>query len=776
VGAAPGIAVLGGLAAGLAASLLLAGADPRFPALLGATALGTAVLRRPAPASGIGYAGWLALLGGAGALLGLGWGIVRLAAIDSRALDLEAGTRIVANGHVVAPPRRSGGRIRALLDTPDGRLMVETTEAAPRLSPGDGLRAAGEIRASLPWEEAHLRRGGARSVLVAPRVRLTATPRAGLAGWTDRVRGRVEDALARGTPDAPASLLRGFVLGQDDGIAADTVEAFRRSGLAHLLAVSGTNVMLLALLAIAVFAVLGVPLRARMLWVLVLIAVYVPVAGASPSIQRAGVMGAAGVIAVLVSRPRSRAYALLLAGVATLALNPRACGEVGWQLSFAAVAGILLWTGQLRELLQRPDRARRSGLRRSVAEGAALTIAATLATAPLMAHHFDAFSITSLPANLLALPAVAPVMWLGMTAGALGQVPGAPVEPISAAGGAVAAYIGQVAEWMATPRWALLELELSSPLAVGLAYVLVASALTVSLRWWRRRRALRPRAAPLRLAVASGTVIVALVAPSALGSMIGDRQPARAAGPGELVVSVLDVGQGDAILLDPGDGPSVLVDAGPPGSGVAAQLRDRRIGRLGALVITHPDSDHAGAAAEVLAALPTARLVEASPDPALRAIAQASGARPTRLAAGDSMRSGSLRLDVIWPPRRLLELDWARAEPNRLSIVLVARFKGFRMLLTGDAEAEVTPLDPGPIDILKVAHHGSEDAGLPALVARTRPELGVISAGEDNPFGHPAALTLSALAEHGVPTMRTDTSGEIRIEASRRGWRAFPAR
>jgi competence protein ComEC len=92
------------------------------------------------------------------------------------------------------------------------------------------------------------------------------------------------------------------------------------------------------------------------------------------------------------------------------------------------------------------------------------------------------------------------------------------------------------------------------------------------------------------------------------------------------------------------------------------------------------------------------------------------------------------------------------------------------MLLTADAEAEAVPLDPGPIDVLKVAHHGSDDAGLEALLDRTAPRLAVISVGADNPYGHPTSSTVSTLAEHGVPTLRTDEDGEVTIDATGRGW------
>src|SRR5207237_3971145 len=126
---------------------------------------------------------------------------------------------------------------------------------------------------------------------------------------------------------------------------------FRRSGLSHLLAVSGQNVVLLATLVLAVGALFGVPLRPRLVAVLALILLYVPLTGAGPSIQRAGVMGAAGLVAALAGRPASRSYALLLAALVTLVLNPRAAGDPGWQLSFAAVVAILLLAGRVREAL-----------------------------------------------------------------------------------------------------------------------------------------------------------------------------------------------------------------------------------------------------------------------------------------------------------------------------------------------------------------------------------------------------------------------------------------
>jgi competence protein ComEC len=237
-------------------------------------------------------------------------------------------------------------------------------------------------------------------------------------------------------------------------------------------------------------------------------------------------------------------------------------------------------------------------------------------------------------------------------------------------------------------------------------------------------------------------------------------------------VRVLDVGQGDSILLDPPEGDPVLVDTGPPGGGVAERLRELGVESLAAVVISHGQSDHAGGLGELLEAIPVGRIVHGVVDPPLRRLALAAGSSPLRLAEGGQLNVGTLRLTALWPPRELV--GQPAEDPNSLCLVLVAEWRHFSMLLPGDAEAEAAPIDPGPIDVLKVAHHGSEDAGLDSFLDHIAPRLAVISVGEDNPYGHPTAETIATLGEHGVPALRTDEAGEIRIEATPTGWAAAP--
>ncbi len=255
-----------------------------------------------------------------------------------------------------------------------------------------------------------------------------------------------------------------------------------------------------------------------------------------------------------------------------------------------------------------------------------------------------------------------------------------------------------------------------------------------------------------------------------LGWARADRGPSAPPLSG-LRVEVLDVGQGDAILLQPARAPALLVDGGPPGDGLAGKLEDAGVERLGAVVVSHDQSDHAGGIEELLGRFPVSRLVYGRLGRQLLGAAEAAGAVPVRAAAGDELRSGGLRLQVLWPPRELLAEPAPGADPNQLALVLLARWHDFTMLLTADAEAEAVPLDPGPVDVLKVAHHGSDDAGLGALLDRTRPRLAVISVGADNSYGHPTAATLATLAAHGVRTLRTDRDGTVEIDVATGGRR-----
>jgi competence protein ComEC len=737
------------LLAALTAGLL---AGPRWPAAIAAL-IALALALAPGAGAALGVVAML--------LLGAGVADARLAALDRTALgpllDSTVSVRATLLDHPrtrsfgtrVAPVRlvsQPGRGERVLLRVP-GRVRWP-----PAAVPGAEIVARGSLTRLGPFD-AYERRRNAHALLRAESVRATGRRRGGLLGALDAVRTRTERALTAGVPAPQGALARGMVLGQDGALTAPVREDFRATGLAHLVAASGANVLLLATLVLAVAAVAGLGLTARLTLAIVLVAAYVPLAGAGPSIQRAGVMGAAGLVAALAGRPSSRWYALLLAAAVTLAWSPRAAEDAGWQMSFAAVLALLALVPALRSGL------RRAGLPAAIAEAVAVTAAATLGTAPLIALHFERLSLVSLPANVLAAPAVAPIMWLGTIAGALGQVAPALAAPVASLTTLPLAYL----TWLAQRAAALplAETSVPDPGVWGVLGIYAAAAAVVLA--WRRLgpRTRRPLAALAAVLAAAATVAFAL----------GSRNPGE---PADLTVSFLDIGQGDATLIQHGRA-AVLVDTGPPDGPILARLRAAGVRRLDLLVLTHAALDHDGAAAAVLDALPVALVLDGEEATAARSrgpfgapaaapVAQLAAAHHIRRIASDAgqvLRAGRLELRVLWPRR--VPAAPAGAEPNDRATVIHVRDGPFDLLMTADAESNVTAgLELPVVDALKVAHHGSDDPGLPGLLARLRPRVAVIPVGRRNIYGHPAPATLAAL--RAVPVVRrTDRDGTVRL-------------
>jgi competence protein ComEC len=678
----------------------------------------------------------------------------RLSALDRTALGPWIGHTARVRATVLeAPRRRSFGRLVALARLGEGPGRGERVLIRDRRGGGLGRAAIGaEVRLvggwrALPDFEQAARRRGAHALIVAEQVEPTGRRRGGLLGAIDSVRRRADRALTTGLPPPLAALARGMVLGEDealdDGMRAD----FRASGLAHLVAASGANVALLGALVLGLCALAGVPLRLRLALALVAIAGYVPLAGGGPSIQRAGVMGGAALIAALASRPASRWYVLLLAAAMTLAANPRAAGDPGWQLSFAAVVALLLLVPPIRVRLARR-------LPAGVSDAVAISLAASLGTAPLIAAHFGRVSLVGVPANVLVAPAVAPVTWLGALAALAGQVTPGAAAPLMTLAAWPLAFIAGVGHAAAHAPLAQAHFA-ASPAAVAVWWLgLVALAVP---RVRRRVGVVARRPAALGI---TAVLLGAIALPA--GS--------RPVAPPGLVVSALDVGQGDATLIQD-RGAAILVDAGPPDGPILRRLRDAGVRRLDLLVVTHAQADHEGGVAAVLDSIPVGLVLDGrdgvrTPDGTRFATAaREHGVRLATPAAGDRVRAGPLVLDVVSPPAEDPALH-AGEDPNQRAIVAELHDGGFSMLLTSDAESDVTAALPlEPVDVLKVAHHGSADPGLPDLLRRLRPEVALIEVGRNNVYGHPAPATVGDL--RAVPEVfRTDRDGTVRLRVS----------
>jgi competence protein ComEC len=342
-------------------------------------------------------------------------------------------------------------------------------------------------------------------------------------------------------------------------------------------------------------------------------------------------------------------------------------------------------------------------------------------------------------------------MWLGMLSAAAAQVAAEPAEVLNAVNGFCLAHVAAVARWGAELPGSALEVRIGSPRALGLTYAAGAGAMWAG--WRVARRA--PRRVLLTLFVVGAIVATALAG--------GAPRPPRS-----FTVTFLDIGQGDATLLQTPSGGTVLVDGGPPGAGIVGKLRDHGVRTLDLVVLTHAQEDHQGGLAEVLESFPVRMLLDGGlpTDGAdhrrIVSLARSRGVRVRPARAGQRFRvGGRLRLTVMAAagPDAVADTD-----PNLRAAVMTASYRGLDVFLPADAESEVTGALALPdVDVMKVAHHGSEDPGLPGMLARLRPEVAVIEVGERNRFGHPHPSTLAALRAEGSVVHRTDRDGDVVI-------------
>jgi competence protein ComEC len=635
----------------------------------------------------------------------------------------------------------SRGRHAAIVrlgDAPDGRGLAD---AGVRHAPE---RCAGRIRLRLG---AGAIPSGATLVVVGqhqPGAALR-VERYRVLGVRPAPRFRIRDAVARRIaslygPRAP--IVDALVLGRRGDIDPELRAEFVAAGLAHLLAISGLHVGIIA----AWIAVLGrtLGLGPRAAWLSAAGAWgYVLLLGFPAPATRAATFVAIGAVARGRQRhPRSGAV-LAVAVLVVLAVDPNAASQAGAWLSVAAVWGTAEAGAVLRRM-RRPHPAVRL---------LAASVGAVLATAPITARVFGQVSLAGVVTNLVAVP-IAGVTVPGVLASLLGG------GLLAGGAGLTLAALERVAALGARIPFGVIG---GDP---GLAFAVPwVGVLAVGL-WLARRRPTWPVAARRAAAV----LAVAVWAGLARDVWTRDRYDG-------LTLYILDVGQGDAIALRSPRGRWMLVDAGPRIGGrdagrtvVAPFLRRQGVRALDLLVVTHGDADHSGGAPSVLAAVPAATVLEpgqplgSAPYLEFLAAVDAAGAAWHPARAGDVIEWDGVWLEVLHPSERWLQRE-VRANEN--SVVLRVTFGAFDALLTGDAglPVESTLLDlVSQVEVLKIGHHGSAGSTGEPFLAAAAPKVALISVGE-NGYGHPAAAVMTRLAEGGIPSYRTDQGGTVTVRS-----------
>ncbi len=720
---------------------------------------------------------------------------------------LAADTTWRVTGSVADEPTPRGDAIDLVLDDLRlaggplaGRVLVRVPRSAAVMA-GDRVAVEVSIRPPDPADaegiayRERLRRQGIGALGRAFEVTVIGHRSDPLTDSFGSVRRWLLDGLVTTVPEPEASLGAGILLGVRAGIDPAVRDAFAVAGLSHVVAISGWNVAIVVVLIGALTRRLrrraGPALPAAV--AVLAVAGYVVLVGASPAVVRAALMAGA-LLASRLGGSTAHAGSALMAAVGTmLVISPAALWDVGFQLSALATGGLIVLGGTLEQRLGRWP----AWIRTPVA----LTVAAQLATLPVLLATFEQVSLVAPLANVVVVPLVPAVMAGSALAAVVGGLAAAvPLPGMSDA----AAWLAGGAAWL--PLRALIAAGTAAA-ELPLAALPVTGGPWLTLAWYpllglaARRLSRRsdpgpPMASPLEVAGRHGLPQVALPEAAAFATALTwVGRPRRAAaglvlvvtvatvltGPdGRLHLTVLDIGQGDAILIETPDGSTALIDAG-----VDPDLTLRQIGQalafhereIEVVILTHPHQDHLGGLGEVLRRYEVGLFVDGGRplhgDPHHHVLAAAQhepGARVTAARAGQIIPLGrGAELEILFPGADDIARPLPDGDINNASVVALLRYGRFSALLTGDAEAPIEALlaDRGllrPVDVLKVGHHGSDSGTTEAFLAVVQPSVAVISAGVDNQYGHPHRSTLENLEQvPGLAVYRTDRDGNVEV-------------
>jgi competence protein ComEC len=566
----------------------------------------------------------------------------------------------------------------------------------------------------------------------------------GVASPIERVAGRIRDGLrtaASPLPSGPRGLLPGLVDGDTSGLSPDLVAAFRTTGLTHIVAVSGANVAIVLGAALVIARRTRAGLRAQALVGVLTIVGFVIVARPQASVLRAAVMGLVAVLALATGRRRRALPALCAAVLCLIYIDPTLARSVGFALSVVATGALLVLAPPLRTWMAR----RFPGW---LADALAVPTAATLACAPLIASISGQISVASIPANLLAEPAVAPATILGVLAAALAPVSMGAAQLIARLAGIPCWWLVFIARTFSRlPGAAVPWRDGASGAFALLVLGSVAGLLLRSARW---------RGVVLRVVVVVGVV--------AAGLTVRGRLTTQPWPPSDWVLAACDVGQGEAIVARTGPQSGVLVDAGPSPPAVDGCLDALGIRTLACIVLTGGTSAAVGGIpgalhGRIVGEIDAGSHLAADADVRVRGWAAASHVATASAQAGIVNVAGDVRWRVVgeFASARVVSVDVA----------------DLRMLVAGDLDAadEIELVSGVDLlsstaaslraDVLVIPHHGAaQDAGFFDAV---RPRIAVVSVGRGNSQHDPSASVLNTLATIATRVIRTDKGGNIAI-------------
>jgi competence protein ComEC len=560
-----------------------------------------------------------------------------------------------------------------------------------------------------------------------------------------RAAGRLRQGLREATSGLPADergLLPGLVDGDTSRLDPALREDFRATGLTHLVAVSGTNVAVVLSAALLLCGWLRIGLRWRPPVAALALLAFVVLARPSPSVLRAAAMGSIALVALATSSRRQALPALCAAVLALVLLSPDLAAQPGFALSTLATAGILVIAPAWRDRLARR-------LPAWLAEAVAVPAAAQLACTPVLVALSGQLGLLSVPANLLAVPTVAPATVLGVLA--------ALVAPFCLPLAKLVAW----GAWLPT-HWLVVVAHTGArqpgaglSVASGWTGVVIVLALVAAGAAVLRSRQLRRAASAMVVGLLVATLALVVVRPG---------WPPRG-----WVVASCDVGQGDSFAVRLGPSEALVIDTGPDPDRIDRCLRRLGVSRVPLLVLTHLHADHVEGVPGLLRGRKVGA-VEIGPldEPAVereRLMSWLARRKVPVLRAqiGETRTAEGVRWEVLDATAR----HGTDSDPNNSSIVLRVVTHGVRVLFAGDLEtdAQAALRERGvdlTADVLKVPHHGSRKQD-PAFLDAVHAKVALTPVGAGNPYGHPSADTLQRLEDDGARTYRSDLDGDVAV-------------
>lgn len=591
--------------------------------------------------------------------------------------------------------------------------------------------------------------------------------------WTKGLRARIEKIIDEIMPSESASVLKGITLGDRAALSEETYEAFLRTSTAHILAVSGLHMGMIAGWTFLLFNWLRRLIRLKRKFiayipVIPVVIIYACMVGFRTSVVRASVLVVLAIMASIMDRDTDIFNLLAVAALSILIYSPCAIWDVGFQLSFGAVASIAYLMPHWERWLGRIERDRwyrRWSYR--IFQSVAVSISAQIGAMLIIAHTFNRASVVGVTVNPIVIPIVALIVPVGFVQSLTGLLCLPAAMILGQANHLLISMLIRIVSYFAGFRIAEVSVKGFSlwHIIVSATLIVFVANLPILLRQKRR------------LVMATATVMAICICAAAL-SYDGHI----------LKVTYLDVGQGDSMFVELPDGRNILIDGGPysrrydTGERVIAPfLEHKGVRMLNLIVSTHPHNDHAGGLTYTVDHFDVEEVITGSyglTTPTFHELLirlDRKGIEYNDALAGSILRGGGVHVEVLSPQ----QLDTSGGEDTRMnnnSVVLRVTYKGASFLFASDIgeESEYLLINSGRdirATVLKVPHQGSDTSSSWEFLRAVQPTIGIISVGRWNDYGHPSPLILGRYRWLGIKTYRTDRQGAITVVTDgRRGW------